>query len=122
MGLNIAARRKLSLKGFAMGWDNCYLVVKSANEEQRKEWQAALDGVSDKDREEEATSVLREACLDVIVSGVVMDTNEDGESKEVTFDSSDVPTVVEALNFAWQLEVVGVSTGTDRLKAILSSV
>lgn len=120
MGLNIVAKRKMSLKGFAQGWDDCFLIVRAANEAQRKEWQAALTAGQSTD--EVAQGVVRDAALEVIESGVVINTREDGMTEPIEFGKADVADVVDALNFAWQLEVVGISTGTDRLKATISSV
>lgn len=114
MGLNIVAERKMSLKGFAEGWDDCFLIVRSANEKKRKEWVAALGS---EQSEEKATDVTRQACLESIVSGVVMSTDEDGASQAVNFNVADVPEVVDAMNFVWQQEVLSVATGADRLKA-----
>jgi hypothetical protein len=115
MGLNIVAERKMSLKEFAEGWDDCYLMIRVANETKRQEWRAAL--VVAQVDEEAVAKVIREACLEVITSGVVMSTGDNGVATPVTFEKSDVPELVEALNFAWQQEVVGVSTGNNRLKA-----
>ena len=114
MGLNIVAERKMSLRGFAEGWDDCFLIVRSANESKRKGWVTAL---GTDQNEEKATSVTREACLESIVSGVVISTDEDGTSKPVNFTIADVPEVVDAMNFVWQQEVLSVATGADRLKA-----
>jgi hypothetical protein len=114
MGLNIVAERKMSLKGFAEGWDDCYVIVRSANEAKRKQWLAALGTEAN---EEVAVQVTRDACLDSIVRGVVMSTDENGKATATSFDASDVPDVVEALNFAWQQEILSVATGADRLKA-----
>lgn len=117
MGLNIVAERKMSLKGFAEGWDDCYLIVRSANETKRKEWLAAL---GTEQTEEVAVQVTRDACLDSIVRGVVMSTDDEGKASATSFDAADVSEVVEALNFAWQQEVLSVATGADRLKARMS--
>ncbi|KUM39019.1 hypothetical protein [Arthrobacter sp. EpRS71] len=117
MGLNIVAKRKMSLKGFAEGWDDCYLMIKSANETKRKEWLKSLD--QEKSDDETAFNTIRDACLEVIVGGVVMSTDADGNASPVEFTAADVPEVVEAMNFVWQQEAVSVSTGNDRLKAMI---
>lgn len=117
MGLNIVANRKLSLKGFAEGWDDCYLMVRGVNEAKRQELQAKL---TDKTTDNEAADVLRQACLEFIKGGLVVSTNDDGSTSSVTVESADVPAVVEALNLSWQQEVVAVATGADRLKAMLN--
>ena len=117
MGLNIVANRKLSLKGFAEGWDDCFLMVRGVSEAKRQELQDKLtDGTTDK----EAANLMRQACLEVITGGLVISTHEDGSTTSAKVESSDVPDVVEALNLAWQQEVVSVATGADRLKAHLS--
>lgn len=117
MGLNIVANRKLSLKGFAEGWDDCYLMVRGVSESVRQEMQAKL---TDDSTEKDAADLMRQSCLEVITGGLVISTNEDGTTSKVPVDRADVPDVVEALNLAWQREVVSVATGADRLKAILS--
>jgi hypothetical protein len=117
MGLNIIAERKMSLKGFAEGWDDCYVIVRSANEAKRKAWLTAL---GTEQSEDTAVDVTRNACLESIVRGVVMSTDDDGTATAASFDEVDVPQVVEALNFAWQQEILSVATGADRLKARMS--
>lgn len=116
MGLNIVANRKLSLKGFAEGWDDCYLIVRGVNERSRQDLQEKLQGKGDK----EAADIIRQLCLDVIVGGMVISTDDDGSARTVKVELSDVADVVDALNIAWQQEVASVATGADRLKAILS--
>lgn len=115
MGLNIIANRKLGLKGFAEGWDDCYLMVRGVNEAKRQELQ---DKLTPDTTDAEAAEVMRQACLDVITGGLVITTSEDGTTSSVTVDRKDVPDVVEALNLSWQQEVVSVATGADRLKAM----
>jgi hypothetical protein len=115
MALNIVAKRRMSLKGFAEGWDDCYLMIKSASETKRKGWLAGLNDASADD--EVASKVIQDACLESIVGGVVMSTGDDGEAAAVEFGTADVPVVVEAMNFVWQQEAVSVATGNDRLKA-----
>ncbi|WP_427007198.1 hypothetical protein [Pseudarthrobacter sp. H2] len=114
MSLNIVAERKMSLKGFAEGWDDCYLKVRTANESKRKAWLAGFGADAD---EETAEKVIREACLEVIVGGVIMSTDENGIATPVEFTVADVAEVVDAINFFWQQEVVSVATGVNRLKA-----
>lgn len=117
MGLNIVANRKLSLKGFAEGWDDCYLIIRGVNETKRQELQATL---KDKTTDKEAAEVMRQTCLEVIKGGLVITTAEDGSTSSVTLDAADVPVVVEALNLSWQREAVATATGADRLKAMVN--
>jgi hypothetical protein len=114
MALNIIAKRKMSLMGFAEGWDDCYLLVRSASETKRKEWLASLEKEAG---DENASKVIREACLEVIVGGVVISTDENGVGSPVEIEPVDVPDVVEAMNFSWLQQAVSVATGNDRLKA-----
>jgi hypothetical protein len=114
MGLNIVAERKMNLKGFAEGWDDCYLMIRVANETKRKEWLAGLEKGTD---DENASKVIRDACLEVITGGVVMSTDDNGETSAVNVTRADVPEVVEAMNFSWLQEAVSIATGNDRLKA-----
>lgn len=116
MTLNIVANRKLSLKGFAEGWDDCHLLVRGVNERTRQQLQESLQGKGDK----EAADIVRQLCLDVIVGGVVMSTNDEGVAQPVEITKADITVVVDALNIAWQQEVASIATGADRLKAILN--
>lgn len=116
MGLNIVANRKMSLKGFAEGWDNCHLLIRGVNETRRQELQSQL---GEKPDDKVAGDLIRSLCLEVIVGGQVITTDADGSTRMVTVAEADVPDVVEALNFAWQQEVASVATGADRLKANL---
>lgn len=117
MGLNIVVNRKLSLKGFAEGWDDCYLMVRGVNETKRQELQGKL---TDDTTDQDAADLMRQSCLEVITGGLVVSTNEDGTTSKVSVEVADVPVVVEALNLAWQREVVSVATGADRLKAMVN--
>ena len=120
MGLNIVATRKVSLKGFAEGWDECFLLVRSANEAKRKEWQTAMNAVKENEDESDAVvDVLRQAATEAITGGQVIDTDENGQGRKATLTPADVPTVIEELNIYWLQEVVAVATGADRLKALI---
>ncbi|WP_153008336.1 hypothetical protein [Rhodococcus pyridinivorans] len=119
MALNIVAYRKVSLAGYGEGWDDCYLRVRAANATQRKDWIEFFqkDGVT----EEEAESKFREIALEVIVGGVVRHTNEDGSEEDKSFGIGQVDEVVAALSTdgATMHDVMSVSAGADRLKAVL---
>lgn len=116
MAMNIVARRKMSLKGFAEGWDNCYLIVKAVNEERRME----LGKLLREDASDEAViPKMRDVLKDLVLEGVAITTDDDGTTREVAFGKEDVPAVVNALNLHWMQEAISVSTGTDRLKAML---
>lgn len=115
MALNIVATRKLSLKGFAQGWDDCYLLIRGVGEDRRQEIAAALDGKEDKAK----SAVLGELCKAVITGGVVINTNQDGTTEAVEITTADLPVLVNALNLAWQQEVLAVATGLDRLKVLI---
>lgn len=135
MGLNIVATRKYSLKGFAQGWDDCFVIVKAANETQRKSYADKLlamrsemqVAIAEQDQakiqklgvelDEAADRAAREFALELIQSGRVMSTNDEGVEELTSFDKDDVPAVIEALGFAWVNDIVEVATGADRLKA-----
>lgn len=116
MGLNIRAQRKLSLAGFAEGWDECFLMLKAVNEEQRMAW---FDVLKDDAPDSVAIPKLRELVNDVVVGGQVVTTNDDGSTSKVALTKEDVPTMVDALNIYWLREVLYVSSGADRLKAAI---
>lgn len=138
MGLNIVAKRKYSLKGFAEGWDDAYVVVRAANESQRKAYADTLlemraemnKAIADQDQvkvqelgmalENAADAKVREFALELIEGGKVISTKEDGSTELVEFTKEDAPAVVEALGFAWVNDLVSVATGADRLKATKS--
>jgi preprotein translocase subunit SecD len=132
-GLNIAAKRKVSLNEFAEGWDDCFVMVKVPSEKNRQAYALSLNKLQAKIRKDikasqdeepsedygtQVEDLQRSFCLDHIVSGAVMTTNDDGTTELVNFTKDDVPTVVEALGFTWLQRVVSVATGADRLKAM----
>lgn len=125
MGLNILAHRKLSLAGFSddPGWDKCYLKVKVASPQVMKEWQgemaAFLPGQEQKEavQDTDVNEVIRNAALEVIVGGEIMNTDDDGNVERLVLSAADIPAVVDAIGFAWQQEAVATSTGANRLKA-----
>jgi hypothetical protein len=135
MGLNIVATRKYSLKGFAQGWDDCFVIVKAANETQRKSYADALLtmrsemqlAIAEQDDariqtlgtelDAAADKAVHEFALELIQGGKVMSTNDEGVAELVSFNKDDAPAVVEALGFAWLNDIVEVATGADRLKA-----
>lgn len=119
MGLNIVAHRRVSLKGFAQGWDDCFIIVRAVNEQRRLEWVEKIGGKND---DATSTAALREACLEVIERGQIINTSEDGIQSPYEFKKDEVSEVVDALNVSWQSEIVSVATGADRLKATISSV
>lgn len=117
-GLNIVAQRRVSLSEFAEGWGDCYLIVRAANRDKVREWKSQFN---DNMPDEQAEELLRKAASEIIVGGLVMSTDDNGTSSPVEVTSEDVPTVVNALNLAWLNEVVGVSSGADRLKVMMTS-
>lgn len=122
LGLNIIAKRKVSLKGFAEGWDDCYLLVRSVSEKERNQWADEMQARKTDDARENdklADELTKQRALDVIVGGVVITTDEDGTQRAVEVTTADVPDVVEALEFYWRNEAVSVATGADRLKAMI---
>ncbi|MCF8783193.1 hypothetical protein [Rhodococcus ruber] len=122
LGLNIVAKRKLSLKGFAEGWDDCYLIVRSVSETERKQWAKEMKTRETDDTAENdhlAEEMTKKRALEVIVGGLVITTDEDNTERAVEVTTADVPVVVEVLDFYWRNEAVLVATGFDRLKAMI---
>ncbi len=130
LGLNIIAKRKVSLKGFAEGWDDCYLLVRSVSEKERNQWAEEMQARKTDDARENdqlADELTKKRALEVIVGGLVITTDittdDDGTQREtqraVEVTTADVPDVVEALEFYWRNEAVSVATGADRLKAMI---
>ncbi|WMM74475.1 hypothetical protein RCF27_09410 [Rhodococcus pyridinivorans] len=117
MALNIVAYRKVSLSGYGEGWDDCYLRVRAANPEQVKSWSEVFE--SKTLTNEQAEAKFREAANEVVVGGVILNTNEDGSQEKITFDKSQVAEVVAFLDLAALREITFVSSGSDRLKASL---
>lgn len=115
MGLNIVANRRLSLSDFAEGWANCFLLVRGVNEARRQDLLAKLDNADD----EQAGKLMEALCLELIVGGSVLTTDEDGSTRPVDVVRENVADVVAALSLAWRQEVISVATGTDRLKVTL---
>lgn len=114
MALNIVAERKVSLKGFAEGWDTCFLRVRSVNEEERIEMGKMLDDIDGSSMEN--VEKIRLAVRDVLLGGRVMSTDEDGKSRGVTFSKNneeDTEAVIQALNMYWMQEVLFVASGLD---------
>lgn len=126
MTLNIVASRKVSLAGFAEGWDNCYVTVRAISEKTRKAWsdemetkQAELEGSEEgkQNLEKYAIEFLDRQCRDVITGGVIMNTDKEGTTSEYTLSASEIPDLLEFLSFSWQQQIVSTATGTNRLKA-----
>lgn len=117
MALNIVAERKVSLKGFAEGWDSCYLFVRSVNEEERIKIGKTLAGMEDGVDDMAAVEAVRDAVRDVLIRGRVMSTDEDGKTRAANFSKDseeDFEAVVGALNMYWLQEVLLTATGLDR--------
>lgn len=114
MALNIVARRKVSMEGFAEGWGEAYLLIKAMNEDQRLEFSAKIDPEM---KDEESIPLLREQVRDLLVGGKVLHTDDNGKSKLVDLAPEDHEVVIEVLNVYWLQEVLLVASGNDRLKA-----
>lgn len=126
MGLNIVAHRKMSLAGFAEGWDSCYLTVRAVSEKQRKAWademktmESSTEGKADRMQllEDYASDFLERQCKEVIVGGVIMNTDEDGNTAEYKLTEADISELTSFFSFSWQQEIVSTATGANRLKA-----
>ena len=120
MGLNIVATRKFYLNEFGEGWEDCYLIVKSVSDTHRKKWSADMEkkgkAAKDQDKDEIAIESVRMQSLEVVMGGVVLNTNEDGTTELVEVTKADVPDVIDALGFTFQMDIVAFSTGAYRLK------
>ncbi|MDV6295182.1 hypothetical protein [Rhodococcus aetherivorans] len=123
LGLNIVATRKLSLKGFAEGWDDCYLLIRSASDKEQKQWAVEAQPYKEEKDDERKAAILEDLTerrvMEVIIGGRVITTDEDGTSRPVEFGKEDVSVVVEALSFYWRNEAVNLASGVDRLKAMI---
>lgn len=117
MGLNIVAYRKLSLAEFAEGWGDCYLTIRVANERERESWMEMIEGAKTANDKDMLASSVREICVAVITGGLIMNTDSDGKASPLKIEVTDVPDVLDAVNFDWQMEIIGTSTGANRLKA-----
>lgn len=116
MGLNLNATRRLSLNGFAIGWDECYLLVKAVKQEEAQATSDEIEKLKESNDVQGLNALVRDYCVRNITGGAVINTLEDGTTERVEISRDDVPTVVDVLNTAWQLEVLAISTGSDRLK------
>lgn len=116
MGLNLKATRKISLKEFAIGWDKCYLIVKTVSASESETIQDRLDEFKRLDDAKGMADTLTQFSIDNIVGGKILNTLDDGSTELIDFSGEDTPSVVDALNVAWQSEVLAVATGNDRLK------
>ncbi|TFD14180.1 hypothetical protein E3T26_08635 [Cryobacterium sp. TMT1-21] len=117
MPLNLQATRRLSLSEFAIGWGDCYLIVKAVSGTEGQETADKVEALKEDNDVKGLNEVVREYCVKNITKGVVINTKDDGSQEPYEFTSDEVSGVVDALNLAWQLEVLAVSTGSDRLKA-----
>lgn len=130
MALNIVAFRKVSLKGFADGWDKCFLTVRAVSEKTRKSWMDELNKKSEEINSSDASEndktqqleklgeeFLETQCLSVIEGGVIMNTDENGLESEYELQKGDIPALMEHLSFLWQRDIVSTATGANRLKA-----
>ncbi|TFC63709.1 hypothetical protein E3O62_02460 [Cryobacterium sp. TMT2-15-1] len=117
MPLNLRATRRLSLSGFGIGWDECYLIVKAVSGSEAQESADQIEELKESNDVKGLNKLVRDYCIQNITKGVVINTKDDGSQEPYEFTSDEVSGVVDALNLAWQLEVLAVSTGSDRLKA-----
>lgn len=116
MGLNLNAKRRVSLNGFAVGWDDCYLFVKAMNRDAAAELQDKIEVLREANDIKGLDALLVEFLKSNILNGVVMNTLDDGTQEPYEFKHDEAGEVIEYFNTAWQLEVLEVATGADRLK------
>jgi len=117
MGLNIKATRRVSLNGFAIGWEDCYLIVNALKDEEARAVAQRVDEAESADNEAALNAALNEFALANIVGGAIINTNDEGQQERIEFSREDVPAVVAALGIAWIIEALSVATGADRLKS-----
>ena len=117
MGLNIVAYRKLSLADFAQGWGDCYLTIRVANKSERETWLESIEAAKKSNDMAVLSKSVRDICVAVITGGLIMNTDSDGKASPLKIEVTDVPDVLDAVNFDWQMEIIGTSTGANRLKA-----
>ncbi|AZZ51431.1 hypothetical protein [Rathayibacter festucae] len=75
-----------------------------------------------KDDDTKLAGLVRQACIDATQDGVIMNTDDEGVAIPYQFGKSEVPDVIDAMNLSWQNEIMSVATGSDRLKAVTSSL
>lgn len=114
MALKINATRRVSLEGFAIGWDNCYLIVRALSEAESTDLSAQVEAAGQDDAK--VHSILTAFCNANILRGVILNTNEEGDEERYEIKKNDVPEVTAALGLAWKLEVLSIASGSDRLK------
>lgn len=118
MALNMKALRKVSLKGFAIGWDDCYVIVEAVGRAEGNALNQKLEELRDSDDTQGLELLVRQFVTEHTVKGLVMSTDENGVESPQEFGRDDVAQVVDFMNFAWQVEVMSVATGADRLKQL----
>lgn len=118
MPLNISVERKVSLADFGIGWENCYVAVKPATVGVIDAFEKALDGAADA----AVTAAYRDFARSVITGAVVLVQDADGSRGERAVGSGEVEEVVQVLDLPALIDVMQVSRGADRLKAITASI
>lgn len=118
MALNIKPARKVSLNGFAVGWDDCFVIVKAIDGDEARKISAAITDAESKSDEVALGNTLEKFCHANIVGGAILNTGDDGVEHRYEFSKEEVPAVTAALGIAWQIEVLSVATGSDRLKSL----
>lgn len=116
MAINVKATRKVSLKGFAIGWDDCFLIVNTVSGSASKELNQRIDELQETKDVNALNVLLSNFCTENILKGKIMNTDDNGSAVLYEFSMEETADVVDVLNTAWQLEVISIATGTDRLK------
>lgn len=112
MTLNITAERRVDLSDFGKGWDNCFLMVKSMNPKELKEWQDAEPEGDTMD--EMYGNLLRR----LMTGGSIINTTEDGKQEPYTIQPEDINDVVTAIGTSFKQRALMVSAGTYGLKGV----
>lgn len=116
MGLNLTGNRRMSLKGFALGWDDCYLIIKVISRPEAQELNDRVDALQGTRDEKALDALLRDFLVEHIVSGMIINTLDDGTQEPHELSKDEVPQLLDFLNFSWQIEAVSIASGADRLK------
>ena len=120
MALNIKAKRLMSLEEFATGWEDCYLKLRVVKHEEAEVIQAKMN-LAEKVGDAEAMSdIVLDVARSVVIGGVVMNTDDNGQASKYEFSEDEAAEVVEALGDTWCISVIQCATGADRLKSLRS--
>lgn len=116
MGLNLKAQRRVSLDEFAEGWEGCYVIVEAIGGKEARELDVKAREIFERKDEDELNAFMLEVLAPRVKRGRIINTGDDGTAAPYEFNADEAAEVLSFVNFAWQSEILGVATGSDRLK------